>query len=146
MVDAYELRREEKDCGSHKRACQRPHSTIPFNSGTISNHLDLHFDPAHHFNSHSILPAINHTLHSSPFHFAYCQKRDLRQSGKNRGYLITMITLTPLSSSASSSSTSEPVCYLLELDEARILLDLGQRDYRASSQQSSWEYEEKVRE
>jgi cleavage and polyadenylation specificity factor subunit 2 len=57
-----------------------------------------------------------------------------------------MITLTPLSSSAASSSSSEPVCFLLELDEARILLDLGQRDYRASAQQTSWEYEEKVRE
>ena len=57
-----------------------------------------------------------------------------------------MITLTPLSSSAASASPSEPVCYLLELDEARILLDIGQRDYRASAQQSSWEYEEKVRE
>jgi cleavage and polyadenylation specificity factor subunit 2 len=57
-----------------------------------------------------------------------------------------MITLTPLSASASSSSTTEPVCYLLELDEARILLDIGQRDYRSSQQQSSWEYEEKVRE
>lgn len=57
-----------------------------------------------------------------------------------------MITLTPLSSSAASSSSSEPVCYLLELDEARILLDLGQRDYRSSAGQSSWDYEEKVRE
>lgn len=57
-----------------------------------------------------------------------------------------MITLTPLSASASSSSTTEPVCYLLELDEARILLDIGQRDYRSSQQQSTWEYEEKVRE
>ncbi|WWD04790.1 hypothetical protein V865_002861 [Kwoniella europaea PYCC6329] len=57
-----------------------------------------------------------------------------------------MITLTPLSSSAAASSSSEPICYLLELDEARILLDLGQRDYRASSQQDNWEYEEKVRE
>jgi cleavage and polyadenylation specificity factor subunit 2 len=57
-----------------------------------------------------------------------------------------MITLTPISASASSSSSSEPICYLLELDEARILLDLGQRDYRASAQQTSWEYEEKVRE
>ncbi|KAK8858512.1 hypothetical protein IAR55_002739 [Kwoniella newhampshirensis] len=57
-----------------------------------------------------------------------------------------MITLTPLSSSAASSSSSEPVCYLLELDEARILLDMGQRDYRASAAQTSWEYEEKVRE
>lgn len=57
-----------------------------------------------------------------------------------------MITLTPLSASASSLSSSEPVSYLLQLDEARILLDLGQRDYRASSQQTSWEYEEKIRE
>ncbi|KAK4684802.1 cleavage and polyadenylation specificity factor subunit 2, partial [Tremellales sp. Uapishka_1] len=57
-----------------------------------------------------------------------------------------MITLTPLSSSAASSSSSEPVCYLLELDEARILLDMGQRDYRASSLQRDWEYEAKVRE
>nr|XP_019012680.1 cleavage and polyadenylation specificity factor subunit 2 [Kwoniella pini CBS 10737]OCF51461.1 cleavage and polyadenylation specificity factor subunit 2 [Kwoniella pini CBS 10737] len=57
-----------------------------------------------------------------------------------------MITLTPLSSSASASSSSEPICYLLELDEARILLDLGQRDYRSSASQKSWEYEEKVRE
>ncbi|WVR06284.1 hypothetical protein IAU60_003314 [Kwoniella sp. DSM 27419] len=56
-----------------------------------------------------------------------------------------MITLTPLSSSANASSSHEPVCYLLELDEARILLDMGQRDYRASASQSSWEYEEKVR-
>ncbi|ORY31385.1 beta-lactamase-like protein [Naematelia encephala] len=57
-----------------------------------------------------------------------------------------MITLTPISASAASSSPSEPVCYLLELDEARILLDMGQRDYRASSMQDRWEYEEKVRE
>jgi cleavage and polyadenylation specificity factor subunit 2 len=57
-----------------------------------------------------------------------------------------MITLTPISASASSSSTSEPVCYLLEMDEARILLDMGQRDFRASQEQSNWEYEEKVRE
>ena len=57
-----------------------------------------------------------------------------------------MITLTPLSASAASSSSSEPVCYLLELDNARILLDLGQRDYRASADQGSWEYEQKVKE
>jgi len=57
-----------------------------------------------------------------------------------------MITLTPISASASSFSTSEPVCYLLEMDEARILLDMGQRDFRASQEQSDWEYEEKVRE
>ncbi|WWD18400.1 hypothetical protein CI109_102850 [Kwoniella shandongensis] len=57
-----------------------------------------------------------------------------------------MITLTPLSSSAAASSSSEPVCYLLELDEAKILLDMGQTDYRASAQRTSWEYEEKVRE
>ncbi|WVF69249.1 hypothetical protein IAT40_004025 [Kwoniella sp. CBS 6097] len=57
-----------------------------------------------------------------------------------------MITLTPLSSSAASSSSTEPVCYLLQLDEAKILLDMGQRDYRSSAAQSSWEYEEKVRE
>ena len=57
-----------------------------------------------------------------------------------------MINLTPLSASASSSSSSEPLCYLLELDEARILLDLGQRDYRASAVRSDWSYEEKVRE
>jgi cleavage and polyadenylation specificity factor subunit 2 len=57
-----------------------------------------------------------------------------------------MITLTPISASASSSSTSEPVCYLLELDDARILLDMGQRDFRASQEQSDWEYEDKVRE
>ena len=57
-----------------------------------------------------------------------------------------MITFTPLCSSAASSSNSEPVCFLLELDDARILLDLGQRDYRASEAQTTWEYEEKVRE
>lgn len=57
-----------------------------------------------------------------------------------------MITLTPLSSSATSVSPDEPVAYYLELDDARILLDMGQRDYRASSQQTSWEYEEKIRE
>jgi len=57
-----------------------------------------------------------------------------------------MITLTPLSASAASSSSSEPICYFLELDEARILLDLGQVDYRASLEQETWEYEEKVRE
>lgn len=57
-----------------------------------------------------------------------------------------MITLTPLSSSASSSSTSEPVAYYLELDDARILLDMGQRDYRASANADNWEYEEKIRE
>ena len=57
-----------------------------------------------------------------------------------------MITFTPLSASAGSSSSSEPVCYLLEVDGARILLDLGQRDFRASSEFGNWEYEEKVRE
>lgn len=57
-----------------------------------------------------------------------------------------MITLTPLSSSATSVSPDEPVSYYLELDDARILLDMGQRDYRASAQQKSWEYEEKIRE
>jgi cleavage and polyadenylation specificity factor subunit 2 len=57
-----------------------------------------------------------------------------------------MITFTAISASASSSSATEPVCYLLEIDEARILLDLGQRDYRSSSELVSWEYEEKVRE
>lgn len=57
-----------------------------------------------------------------------------------------MITLTPLSSSATSVSPDEPVSYFLELDDARILLDMGQRDYRASAQQTSWEYEEKIRE
>ena len=54
-----------------------------------------------------------------------------------------MITLTPLSASASSSSASEPVSYLLELDEARILLDIGQSDYRAGTY---GEYEDKIRE
>ncbi|OCF33419.1 cleavage and polyadenylation specificity factor subunit 2 [Kwoniella heveanensis BCC8398] len=57
-----------------------------------------------------------------------------------------MITLTPLSSSAASSSSTEPVCYLLQLDEARILLDMGQRDFRSSAAQTSWHYEEKVKE
>ncbi|RXK41628.1 cleavage and polyadenylation specificity factor subunit 2 [Tremella mesenterica] len=57
-----------------------------------------------------------------------------------------MITLTPLSSSATSSSTSEPLCYLLEVDDARILLDMGQSDYTAASSHSSYEYENKVRE
>ncbi|OWT40034.1 cleavage and polyadenylation specificity factor subunit 2 [Cryptococcus neoformans] len=56
-----------------------------------------------------------------------------------------MITLTPLSASAAETSPSEPICYLLELDDARIMLDMGQRDYRASAQQSSWDYEEAVR-
>lgn len=57
-----------------------------------------------------------------------------------------MITLTPLSASASSSSSSEPICYLLELDEVRILLDMGQRDFRSNQQRTEWAYEEKVRE
>nr|ODO01039.1 cleavage and polyadenylation specificity factor subunit 2 [Cryptococcus depauperatus CBS 7855] len=57
-----------------------------------------------------------------------------------------MITLTPLSASANQISSSEPVCYLLQLDEARILLDLGQKDYRASTYQTSWHYEQKVKE
>lgn len=57
-----------------------------------------------------------------------------------------MITLTPLSSSATAVSADEPVSYFLELDDARILLDMGQRDYRASAQQTAWEYEEKIRE
>jgi cleavage and polyadenylation specificity factor subunit 2 len=57
-----------------------------------------------------------------------------------------MITLTPLSSSASSSSTSEPVAYYLELDDARILLDMGQSDYRASADGGDWSYEAKIRE
>lgn len=57
-----------------------------------------------------------------------------------------MITLTPLSSSASSSSLTEPVSYFLQLDDARILLDMGQRDYRASAEADNWEYEEKIRE
>jgi cleavage and polyadenylation specificity factor subunit 2 len=57
-----------------------------------------------------------------------------------------MITLTPLSASASSSSTSEPVAYYLELDDACILLDMGQRDYRSSTLADNWEYEQKIRE
>ena len=54
-----------------------------------------------------------------------------------------MITLTPLSASASSSSSTEPVSYLLELDEAKILLDVGQSDYRAGT---SSEYEDRIKE
>lgn len=57
-----------------------------------------------------------------------------------------MITLTPLSSSAAESSTSEPVAYFLELDDARILLDMGKRDYRVSANAGNWDYEEKIRE
>lgn len=57
-----------------------------------------------------------------------------------------MIILTPLSSSAAESSTTEPVAYFLQLDDARILLDMGQRDYRASAEAGNWEYEEKIRE
>ncbi|KAL1412941.1 hypothetical protein Q8F55_000690 [Vanrija albida] len=57
-----------------------------------------------------------------------------------------MITLTPLSASASSASSSEPVSYFLELDNARILLDMGQRDFRASQESGNWEYENKIRE
>ena len=57
-----------------------------------------------------------------------------------------MITLTPLSSSAASSSAAEPVCSLLELDEARIMLDMGQGDYRASLALDQWGYENRVRE
>lgn len=63
-----------------------------------------------------------------------------------------MITLTPISSSSSAASTSkggcgqEPISYLLEIDDERILLDCGGTDYRVSKEATSWEYEEKIKE
>lgn len=51
------------------------------------------------------------------------------------------ITLTPLSGSGSVkegdiNDKSEPFCYLLEVDDARILLDCGSRDWESDSSHS----------
>lgn len=58
-----------------------------------------------------------------------------------------MITLVPLAGSSSSlTPTAEsPACYLLEIDEVRILLDCGGYDPRAGLDRS-YEYEERIRE
>jgi cleavage and polyadenylation specificity factor subunit 2 len=64
-----------------------------------------------------------------------------------------MITFTPLSSSAqsldstSTSASTGPISYLLELDDIKILLDLGGRDPRVASQEGyDAGYEKKVKE
>ena len=41
-----------------------------------------------------------------------------------------MIIFTPLSGSALSSSTPRPFCYLLQIDDVRVLLDCGAPDWR----------------
>ncbi len=58
-----------------------------------------------------------------------------------------MITLVPLAGSSSSlkPTADTPACYLLEIDEVRVLLDVGGYDPRAGLDRS-YEYEEKVRE
>jgi hypothetical protein len=60
-----------------------------------------------------------------------------------------MITLTPLTGPPSGSSTApladQPVSYLLQVDDVKVLLDLGGYDPRASLERS-FEYEEKIRE
>lgn len=47
------------------------------------------------------------------------------------------ITVTPLAGSGRATSgemkTSEPLCYLMEMDGARILLDCGSRDWEANA-------------
>jgi cleavage and polyadenylation specificity factor subunit 2 len=44
-----------------------------------------------------------------------------------------MITLTPLAGGAKSSQTT-PLCYLLQVDDVRILLDCGSPDWNPESQ------------
>jgi cleavage and polyadenylation specificity factor subunit 2 len=58
-----------------------------------------------------------------------------------------MITLTPLAGSSSSLSptTTSPACYLLQLDDVRILLDMGGYDPRDAADRGV-EYEMKIRE
>ncbi len=63
---------------------------------------------------------------------------------------LTMITFTPISGSSSSVQSDNaqvPLCYLLQVDEVNILLDLGGYDPRKPSSSSrTYEYEEKIRE
>lgn len=61
-----------------------------------------------------------------------------------------MISLTPLSAPADGKSgplAVEPICYLLQLDDVRILLDLGGHDPRITSEPGySASYEQRVKE
>lgn len=60
-----------------------------------------------------------------------------------------MITLTPLTCPPSESSTApladQPISYLLQVDDVKVLLDLGGYDPR-SCLERSFEYEERIRE
>ncbi|GHJ86659.1 hypothetical protein NliqN6_3061 [Naganishia liquefaciens] len=60
-----------------------------------------------------------------------------------------MITLTPLTGPPSGSSSApladQPVSYLLQVDDVKVLLDLGGYDPRSCSERS-FEYEERIRE
>lgn len=60
-----------------------------------------------------------------------------------------MITLTPLTPPPSASTTvplaDQPVCYLLQVDDVKVLLDVGGYDPRTSSRAQSYEFEEKIR-
>lgn len=60
-----------------------------------------------------------------------------------------MITLTPLTGPPLASSTApladQPVCHLLQVDDVKVLLDLGGYDPR-QSRERSFEYEERIRE
>jgi cleavage and polyadenylation specificity factor subunit 2 len=51
-----------------------------------------------------------------------------------------MITFKPLSGAAQSSPTA-PLCYLLEVDDVRILLDCGSPDWSPESQQRPFQWE-----
>ncbi|TIB87899.1 hypothetical protein E3Q19_03469 [Wallemia mellicola] len=59
------------------------------------------------------------------------------------------ITVTPLAGSGrvntEERNTGEPFCYLLEIEDARILLDCGSRDWEANDE-SAFYYEKKLRE
>jgi hypothetical protein len=60
-----------------------------------------------------------------------------------------MITLTPLTGPPSASITApladQPVCHLLQVDDVKVLLDLGGYDPRRRPERP-FEYEERIRE